>query len=234
MSSPELLVSYLRTLNKVTVQLPAPTVFPSMIVVGIRGNQSGRPRGIEADFLQFVATGRAQFPGESWPQVPITANTMRYDGERIIVSTGDDELWFTVDKSCKFTRHSATAPPDDFNRLTDPDLLSPFLEERPHTSTQLSLEMQVPQMEINREKPAMETASLGRKAEPRLYDRPSPGKTIAWLVVGIIFVAAGVNWLALEAKRGAAFNILGWALIVIGAVLIVRRLLDLFFPPSRL
>lgn len=234
MKSPELLVTYSKTLNKFTTQLPAETAFPCVVILGLRNNAAARPRGIEADFLQFVARAREQFPHNdaSWPQGSMSADSLRFDGERIIVCSGNEEYRFVVDRGCPVTRASCSAPPDDFARLTDPDTLALYLGERPHTSTPLALDMRVQQMQIVQERGS--TSSSGRRQEQPLYDRPNRLTTVAWLLFGGLLVYLGSKWLGMGMKQGIAVNFFGWAIIVMGAVLIVRRGLDLLFPPSRL
>lgn len=67
-----------------------------------------------------------------------------------------------------------------------------------------------------------------------MYERPTQLKTIGWLILGILLVLIGAKWLGAGMKQGIAVNFYGWAVVVLGAVLIVRRGLDLLFPPSRL
>ncbi len=234
MKSPELLVSYAKTLGKFTTQLPAEKTFPCVVILGVRNNASGRPRGIEADFLQFVATAREQFPRSdaTWPQGSMSADGLRFDGERIIVCSGSEEYRLVIDRSCPVTRTSCSTPPDDFERLSDPDALALYLQERPHTRTPLALDMRVQQMQIVQERtPA--TSSVRRQEQP-LYERSNRLTNVAWLLFGGLLVFLGAKWLGMGMKQGIAVNFFGWAIVVMGAVLIVRRGLDLLFPPSRL
>ncbi len=234
MKSPDLLVSYAKTLGKFTAHLPAETTFPSVVIVGVRNNISGRPRGIEADFLQFVATAREQVPHTdgTWPQGSMPADSLGFDGERIVVCSGNDEYRLVIDRSCPVTRISCSTPPDDFERLTDPDALALYLQERPHTETPLALDMRVQQMQMLQERaPA---PSSGRRQERPLYERSNRVTTVAWLLFGGLLVFLGAKWLGMGMKQGIAVNFFGWAIVVMGAVLIVRRGLDLLFPPSRL
>lgn len=234
MKSPELLAAYVRTLSKFTAQLPAEKAFPCVVILGLRNNATTRPRGIEADFLQFVATAREQFPDSDavWPQGSFSADSLRFDGQRIIVDSGNDEYRFVIDRSCPVTLASCTSPPDDFERLTDPDALALYLQERPHTSAPLALDMRVAQMQILKERAP--TSSLGHRQERPLYERPNRLTTVAWLVFGGLLVYLGSKWLGMGMKQGIVVNFFGWAIVVMGAVLIVRRGLDLLFPPSRL
>jgi hypothetical protein len=228
---PTLLVNYAKSFGTFVALLPPQVAFPCVVVVGFRGNSLGHPRGIEADFLQFVATAKAAFPGE-WPDKEITGQNLRFDGGRLIVNAGGVDYWLEIDRHCPVTLYSCTAPPDEFAGVTDPDLLAAFLSERPHATTPLSLEMRVPQMQIYAEKAPSSPAP--HAVQKPLYERPSTGKTLAWLAIGIALVAVGARWLGMGISRGVAVNFYAWAMIVLGAVIIVRRCLDLIFPPSRL
>jgi hypothetical protein len=228
---PELLVNYAKSFGTFLALLPTQKTFPCVVVLGLRNNSQGHPRGIEADFLQCVATAKEAFPG-SWQDGEIKADGLRYDGSRIIVKGGGVEYWFDLDKNCPVTVFSCSIPPDEFARVTDPDLLAAFLSERPYRTTPLSLEMHVAQMHINVEKPARPASP--QVAKRPLYDRPSTLRSLIWFLIGVALVYLGSRWLGTGMSRGVAVNFYGWAIVVLGAVLIVRRGLDLFFPPSRL
>ena len=99
----------------------------------------------------------------------MSADGLRFDGERIVVCSGSEEYRLVIDRSCPVTRTSCSTPPDDFERLSDPDALALYLQERPHTRTPLALDMRVQQMQIVQERtPA---TSSGRRQERPLYER---------------------------------------------------------------
>jgi hypothetical protein len=227
----ELLVNYAKSFGTCIALLPSQKTFPCVIVLGLRNNSRGRPRGIEADFLQCVATAKEAFPG-TWQDGEIRADGLRYDGSRVIVKGGDVEYWLDLDKNCPVTVYSCSTLPDEFARITDPDLLATFLSERPHRTALLSLEMRVPHMQVNVERPPLPPKP--QVAKRPLYDRPSTLRSLVWFLIGVALVYIGARWLGSGMSRGVAVNFYGWAIIVFGAVLIVRRGLDLFFPPSRL
>lgn len=233
MTRPELLADYAKTFRTFVALLPAQQTFPCVVTLGLRDNQAGRPRGIEADFLQFVASARESSPSEAtaWPPGSIPADGLRYDGERLGVSSGADEFCFVIDRNCPMTLYSFTASPDDFERLVDAEMLASYVNDRPHSSAPLALQMRASQMHTTRERPP---ASSARQREAPMYERPTQLKTIGWLILGILLVLIGAKWLGAGMKQGIAVNFYGWAVVVLGAVLIVRRGLDLLFPPSRL
>ncbi|HXW50601.1 MAG TPA: hypothetical protein VEJ41_01320 [Candidatus Acidoferrales bacterium] len=231
MKTPELLADYARSFGGFVVQLPQAVSFPCLVTLGLRENSSARPQGIEADFLSFVATGREHAPEGEWPQAPIAAQTLLYDGTRLAVKTIDGEYRMIVDRKCPVALTSTTATPDDFARIADPELLGAYIAERPHTQTALLLEMHVPQMRIETPKPSK---SLISGQQRPLYERPSTAKSLVWLVVGAVLIVVGARWLGLGMKQGIVVNFYGWGIMVLGAVLVVRRGLDLLFPPSRL
>jgi hypothetical protein len=72
-----------------------------------------------------------------------------------------------------------------------------------------------------------------RRQRP-FYERPSRLRSFLWLLVGIACVYIGTRWLGLGMKQGVVVNFYGWAVVALGAVLIVRRGLDLISPPSGL
>jgi hypothetical protein len=234
MKSTELLINYAKKFGTFVVLLPPQRAFPCVVALGLRVNSQGRPRGIEADFIQFVATGREIFPSSAgeWPQGSKAADGLRYDGGRIIVQSGNDEYRLDVDRDCPVTLCSCSMPPDDFDRMSDPDVLDAYLEERPHTRAPLSLDMYVRQMHVDEERSPRPSSALRRNAP--MYERPSMLKSAAWFLVGVALVFAGSIWLGVGTRRGVAVNFYGWAMVVMGATLIVRRGLDLLFPPSRL
>jgi hypothetical protein len=231
MKSPERLVEYARTFGDFVVLLPSSSEFPSVVAVGLRENGAGRPQGIEADFLRLVATSRERLPDGPWPQGPLAAQSLRFDGRRLVVRTLEAEYRLFVDPKCPVDRISCTATPGDFERLGDPELLAAYIADRPHERAPLSVEMHAPQMRIDEPKRAR-TVTQGRQRP--LYERPSTAKTVAWLLIGALLIVLGARWLGLGMRQGVVVNFYGWAMIALGAVLVVRRSLDLIFPPSRL
>jgi hypothetical protein len=231
MKTPKLLVDYARSFGRFIAQLPRSTSFPCVVTLGLRENSEARPQGIEADFVQFVATGRERVPDGSWPQTPVQADGLRYDGTRLVVHTLEAEYRLGIDQRCPVGVTSCTAAPEDFERIADPDILAAYLADRPSAQAALSIEMHVPQMRIDRPKPSR---SLTSGAQGPLYERPSTTKSVAWLVVGAILIYIGARWLGMGMKQGIVVNFYGWGIMVLGAVLVVRRGLDLLFPPSRL
>lgn len=220
--------------------LPKCRIFPCVAVLGVRDNDAGRPTAIEANFVRFVATSFEQDPiFADWPHEPFKADGVHYDGHSLVVHKGGDGYRVYLDRSCPVTLYSVTALPNEFPGLVDPDALELYLQEHEYTSNLLKSELSVSQREIYRERPAQSSPHAGqphagqRKAKP-LYDRPSTAKTLAWIVVGLLAVMIGFKLIAGSATHSLTINVGGWFAIVAGAVLIVRRAFDLFFPPSRL
>ncbi|GEM_PF-6361513 len=231
MKNPERLTDYARSLGSFSAQLPRAVSYPAVALLGVRDNSTGTPRGIEAHFVQFVATARERRPEGGWPQPPVAAQSLRYDGNRLIVVTTDAEYGLVVDRNCPVSLTSCTVLPADFEGIADADLLAAYLATHPHTEARLSLEMHVPQMNIDRPR-ASTTVTTGRQRP--LYERPSTAKSVAWFAVGVLLIYLGARWLGMGMAHGVVVNFYGWGIIVLGAVLVVRRGLDLIFPPSRL
>lgn len=231
MKNPERLIDYARSLGSFSALLPRPASYPSIALLGLRDNSTGSPRGIEADFVQFVATARERKPEGGWPQAPVAAQSLRYDGSRLIVVTADAEYRLVVDRNCPVSLTSCTVLPADFEGIVDADLLGTYLATHPHADASLSLEMHVPQMNMARPRGST-TVTTGRQRP--LYERPSTAKTVTWLAVGVLLIYLGARWLGMGMTHGVVVNFYGWGIIALGAVLVVRRGLDLIFPPSRL
>ena len=149
----------------------------------------------------------------------------------MVIVSAEAEYRLLVDRKCPVDLISCAVTPGDFEGIDDPELLAAYVADRPHAQTSLSLEMHVPQMRIDKPKPQ---SSVIRGPQQPLYERPNMAKTIAWLVCGAILIYVGARWLGLGMKQGVVVNFYGWAMIALGAVLVVRRGLDLIFPPSRL
>jgi hypothetical protein len=233
MKSTELLINYAKTFRGFTALLPVQQTFPCFVTLGLRDNADARPQGIEAHFLEFVALGREQFPEApgAWPRAPVAADSLCYDGRGIIVQCGGQEYRLEIDHGRAVTVTSCAVTPDDFAKITDPEMLAAYVEERPQTRMPLGLEMHVRHMQA---KQVRQPQLTQLRAQKPLYDRPNRLRDLAWLLVGGLLIYSGARWLGSGMKQGIVVNFFGWAMIVTGCVLIVRRGLDLIFPPSRL